>query len=110
MVRLLRKLLALAASFLPAVGVAHELLNRHETAVGLELGYVHTSGCPSWTDGSVGKLRHGSDGAVLNRLFVDYEGEITETLNAHIVLDAYDEDLGNVVDSECRLPCPERSA
>jgi hypothetical protein len=77
---------------------ALEIAAGHEAIFGIEAGYLKTSGHPSWTDGFVGKLRYQDDGIVLNRAFLDYRGRLTDTLRAHVVLEAYDDNLGSAID------------
>jgi len=77
---------------------AVEIAEGHEAIFGMEAGYLSMSGHPSWTEGFVGKLRYQDDGVVLNRAFLDYQGRLADTLNAHIVLEAYDDDLGEAID------------
>jgi hypothetical protein len=83
---------------LPATSSAVEIADGHEAVFGIEAGYLSMSGHPSWTEGSVGKLRYQDDGLVLNRAYMDYKGRLTDTLNAHIALEAYDDDPGNAID------------
>lgn len=73
---------------------------RHAIETSIELSYVDVSGYPSWTEGSVGKLRYDSqnDGLVMSRAFVDYRGLVTDTLDAHVSLEFYDDDLGAIAD------------
>ncbi len=89
---------ALIAAMMPATASAVEIAPGHAAIFGLDVGYVETSGHPSWTEGFVGKLRYQDDGVVLNRAYVDYRGRLTDTLRAHIVLVAYDDNLGNAID------------
>jgi len=92
---------AVTVSFSLAWGPAGaETPERHRFVFGADISYIDTSGLPSWTDGSVGKLRFDddSDGLVLNRAFVDYQGLITDTINANVVLEIYDDDLGSAID------------
>jgi len=74
--------------------------DRHEFVLGADISYVDTSGLPSWTEGFVGKLRFDddSDGLVLSRAFMDYSGLIADTIDANVVLEIYDDDLGSAVD------------
>lgn len=92
----------LTSAFLLAVlsGSANavEFARGHEATFGIEVGYLSISGHPSWTGGYVGKLRYQDDGLVLNRAYVDYKGRLADTLVAHIVLEGYDDDLGNALD------------
>jgi hypothetical protein len=92
------RILALAILLTAVPATAVELADGHNAIFGLEVGYLKTSGHPSWTEGFVGKLRYQDDGLVLNRAFLDYKGRLTDTLRAHIVLEAYDDDLGNAID------------
>lgn len=98
MVRVLRPASAFVALFASTVVVAQDVDSRHDLAIGVDVAYVETSGYESWTDGSVGKLRYSDDGLVLARAFLDYEGRLTDTLDATIVLEAYDDDLGSAID------------
>ena len=66
--------------------------------VGFEVGYVNASGYESWTEGFVGKLRHDSDGLALSRAHLDYTGKLADTLSAHVVLEGYDDKLGEAID------------
>jgi hypothetical protein len=77
---------------------AVEIADGHEVIFGIEAGYLSTSGHPSWTEGFVGKLRYQDDGVVLNRAFADYRGRFADTLTAHVVLEAYDDNLGSAID------------
>jgi hypothetical protein len=72
----------------------------HHVLFGADISYVDTSGYSSWTEGSVGKLRFddSNDGLVLSRAFVDYEGRLSDTLNAKVALEIYDDDLGSPID------------
>ena len=100
MVRILVVLASLAFALVPISRVvdATEIADGHNAIINLDIAYVDVSGYPSWTEGSVGKLRHGDDGFVMNRMFIDYSGRLTDTLNAHVVLEAYDDDLGDAID------------
>jgi len=85
-------------SVLPATATAVEFADGHEAVFGIEAGYLSMSGHPSWTEGSVGKLRYEDDGLVLNRAYMDYSGRLADTLNAHIAIEGYDDDIGNAID------------
>lgn len=98
MVRVLTALFACSACIVPVMTAADEIARSYDASVGMEFGFVKTSGYTSWTEGSVGKLRHATDGAVMNRLFFDLKGRLADTLNARVVLEAYDDDLGNAID------------
>lgn len=88
----------LALLSLPALLHAVEITEGHELNLGIEAGYLHSSGHPSWTEGFVGKLRYQNDGLILNRAYLDYRGRLTDTLRAHIVLEGYDDDIGSAID------------
>ncbi len=90
--------LAFALALTNRVADATEIADGHNAIISLDIAYVDVSGYPSWTEGSVGKLRHGDDDFVMNRMFIDYSGRLTDTLNAHVVLEAYDDDLGDAID------------
>jgi len=90
--------LAFALALTNRVADATEIVDGHNAIISLDIAYVDVSGLPSWTEGSVGKLRHGDDDFVMNRMFIDYSGRLTDTLNAHVVLEAYDDDLGDAID------------
>ncbi len=92
------RLALLATSLLAAPSAAVELGEGHEVTLGIEAGYLHMSGHPSWTEGFVGKLRYENDGLVLSRGFADYRGRLGDTLNARVVLEAYDDNVGNAID------------
>lgn len=77
-----------------------ESQDRHAIETSIELSYIDVSGYPSWTEGSVGKLRYDSqnDGLVMSRAFIDYQALVTDTLDAHVSLEIYDDDLGAIAD------------
>jgi hypothetical protein len=96
---MVRILIAIAGLWIVSCGVhAAEIASGHEATISIDLSYVNVSGLTSWTDGSVGKLRFSDDGLVMSRMFINYSGRISDTLNANIVLDAYDDDIGNAID------------
>lgn len=96
MVRLLAAILCCSVS--DAVPAALELAPGHAISGGVDAGFVAVSGYPSSTADAVGKLRYAEDGAGVQRAFVDYSGRWTDTLHAHVVAEAYDDDLGRAVD------------
>ncbi len=100
MVRLLVLVSAAAFASLFHTAAAADSGTRHTYEFGADLSYINTSGYPSWTDGSAGKLRFDNDGGrlLISRAFVDYEMRLTDTLNANIAADFYDDDLGASVD------------
>ena len=91
--------IALASCLFPFLAWSQDA-DRHEITTSIELSYVDASGYPSWTEGSVGKLRYddGNDGFVMNRAFVDYRARVLDTLDAHVALELYDDDLGALAD------------
>jgi hypothetical protein len=91
------KFLRAAACFVSVAAMAEEP-SRHDLAVGFDYSYVNVSGYDSWTQGSVGKLRHDEDGLVMSRAFIDLESRLTDTLDATVVLEIYDDDLGSTFD------------
>ncbi len=74
--------------------------SRQQWVAGIDFGYVHASGLPSWTDGSVGKLRFddNSDGLVVSRGFLDYETRLADTLDFSAAVEFYDDELGSAID------------
>jgi len=93
-----RVLATLSLLLFAAAAAADDSPARHQSVVGVDAGYVSMSGHPSWTEESVGKLRYQDDGVVFGRAFLDYRGRWTDTLHAHVVLEAYDDNLGTAVD------------
>lgn len=98
MVRLLSSVLLIACGAASSLAFAADIADGHKVEIGVEFGYLKMSGHTSWTEGFVGKLRYDSDGAVFNRAYLDYSGRIADTLVAHVVLEGYDDDLGNAID------------
>ena len=96
MVRVLNRISLVAALVAGTPAVAQD--SAHDVVFGVDVSYVSVSGYDSWTDGSVGKLRHTDDGLVLSRAFLDYKGRIADTLDATVVLEAYDDGLGTAID------------
>jgi hypothetical protein len=97
MVRLLAAVLLAIVGSTASVASAYDVPKRHDLAAGVEISYISVSGLPSWTEGSVGKLRYSSDGLVLNRAFLDYRGKLGDTLDGRVALEAYDDDIGDTV-------------
>ncbi|MCJ7591194.1 MAG: hypothetical protein MUO51_07555 [Woeseiaceae bacterium] len=89
---------AILLAVLTVTATAAEIVDGHEAVFGIDAGYLSMSGHPSWTEGSVGKLRYQDDGVVLNRAFVDYNGRVADTLKVHIALEGYDDNLGSAID------------
>jgi hypothetical protein len=88
---------AFLLAVMPGSASAVEFAAGHEATFGIEAGYLSMSGQASWTEGSVGKLRYRDDGLVLNRAFMDYKGRPADTLDVHIVFEAYDDDPGDAI-------------
>lgn len=67
---------------------------------GTDISYVSTSGHPSWVGGSAGKLRYDrdSDGFTVSRAFADYRARITDTFEARLVAEIYDDGIGSALD------------
>lgn len=87
--------------FLPMAGIAQsDAPGRHQVSAGVDLSFVQTSGYQSWTEGLVGKLRYdeNTDGLVISRGFLDFQSRLTDTLDAKIALELYQDDLGSVAD------------
>ena len=84
----------------PAAVAQSGAQDRHAIETSIELSYIDASGYPSWTEGSVGKLRYDNqnDGLVMSRAFIDYQALVTDTLDAHVSLEIYDDDLGAIAD------------
>jgi len=84
----------------PAAVAQSGARDRHAIETSIELSYIDASGYPSWTEGSVGKLRYDNqnDGLVMSRAFIDYQALVTDTLDAHVSLEIYDDDLGAIAD------------
>lgn len=98
MVRVLRPLVALASLVATTTASAQAADSALDIAAGFDIAYVGVSGYESWTDGSVGKLRYSDSGVKLARAFVDFEGRLTDTLDAIVVIEAYGDGVGTAVD------------
>lgn len=100
MVRLLIAVLFAVSLLLPLTTTAAEKPARYALRIDADISYVDTSGLPSWAEGFVGKLRYDdeTDGLVLSRAFVDYSLRLTDTVQANVALEIYDDDLGAVAD------------
>ena len=96
MERLRLTVFLLLLASVPAKAV--EIATGHEATIGIEAGYVHLSGYPSWTEQSYGKLRDDDEGLIFSRAYLDYHGRVTDTIGANVVLEAYDDDLGHAAD------------
>ena len=100
MVRLLiliaTAIIALAAH--PANG--SDVSNRYKLSAGIDVSYIDASGYTSWTEGFVGKLLYDNynEGLKISQAFADVDFQLTDTLKAHAVVAAYDDDIGSMVD------------
>lgn len=95
---MVRVLAALTFLFMGhAAADAADAPGRHKAVFGVEAGYVEVTGHTSWTEGFVGKFRYQDDGLQFGSAFLDYRGRWADTLRAHIVLEAYNDDVGSVV-------------
>jgi hypothetical protein len=77
---------------------AAEAPSRYQLSTGVDINYVDVSGLPSWTRGSVGKLRYDDSGIMFTRAFADYGMHLTDTVKLHAALEAYGDDVGSAVD------------
>lgn len=99
MVRILRKL-AWVFLFASSGATAADAPSRASFAIGADISLVDTSGHPAWTSGSAGKLRYDedSDGLTISRMFADYRYRLADTLDAHVMVEVYDDDIGSELD------------
>jgi len=97
MVGVLKQAFAVACVVLPAAASAVEVAPGQELAFGADAGFQQVSSLPAWTSGSVGKLATDSDGAVLDRAFVDYSGRLTDTLDVRVAAEGYSDDIGGTL-------------
>ena len=66
--------------------------DRNELFVGIGTAYFHSStDLKAWPEGGLGKLRYADDGVEATRLFAEYHGRISPTLNARVVADYVDD-------------------
>ena len=67
---------------------------------GLDIGLLRSSGHPSWLEGSAGKLRfdEDNDGLQLTRGFLDFESLVTDTVKAHFLMEAYNDEFSTLFD------------
>lgn len=94
----LRQLIAVTL-IVSGIAIADEPA-RYEFEAGGDISYIDTSGYASWAQGSAGKLRHDGDtnGLQFSRAFAAYKLRVTDTVNATIAVDIYDDDLGSSAD------------
>jgi hypothetical protein len=98
-VRILRKLCWVLPFAFTAADAA-EAPARASFVIGADISLVDTSGHPAWTSGSAGKLRYDedSDGLTISRFFADYHYRLADTLDAVVMVEAYDDDIGAGID------------
>ena len=94
------KRLALTLPLALAIAHASDEPARYSYVAGADLSIIRTSGHPAWTSGSAGKLRYDddSDGATISRLFADYRYRLADTLDATLMVEAYNDDIDSGVD------------
>ncbi len=81
-----------ALALLGAASCACAEGDRNELFIGVGTAYFHSStDLKAWPEGGLGKLRYADDGAEAVRLFAEYHGRITPTLNARVVADYVDD-------------------
>ena len=97
-----RLLILISATFLafaahPADG--SDAPNRYQLRAGIDVSYINASGYTSWTEGFVGKLLYddNNEDLKISQAFVDANFQLTDTLKAHAVVDAYDDGIGSIV-------------
>ncbi len=95
----IRSALVLAALLTP-MAHANSEPSRSTVQWGVDIKFTDASGHPSWTNGSAGKLLFDTDndGLSLGYSFADISTRLTDTLDAHIVAELIDDDMGAVVD------------
>ncbi len=100
MVKVLILIAAIFLAFAVHTASASEAPDRYRLRTGVDVSYIDASGHPSWTEGSVGKLRYddNNDGLMISRAFADYEFRLADTLKVHAAVEAYDDDIGSAVD------------
>jgi hypothetical protein len=83
---------ALALALLAAAQGASAEGDRNEVFVGVGTAYFNAStDMKAWPDGGLGKLRVADDGVGATRLFAEYHGRVTPTLNARVIADYVDD-------------------
>ncbi len=84
--------LSAAIALLGAASCACAEGDRNELFVGVGTAYFNSStDLKAWPEGGLGKLRYADDGAEAVRLFAEYHGRITPTLNARVIADYVDD-------------------
>ena len=100
MVRLLTVLLIAGLLLSAQSVVADDAPNRYQLTAGIDISYIDADGYKSWTEGFVGKLRYDdvNNGLSISQAFVDGHFLISDTVKVRAVVEAYDDDLGSIVD------------
>lgn len=81
-----------ALTLLGAATFVHAEGDRNELFLGVSTSYFDSStNLTAWPDGGLGKLRYAGDGVGASRVFAEYHGRITPTLNARLVADYVDD-------------------
>jgi len=99
---MVRLLILIAATFLAFAAHAadgSDAPNRYRQSTGIDVSYIDVSGYTSWTEGFVGKLLYddNNEGLKISQAFADVNFQLTDTLKAHAVVEAYDDDIGSIV-------------
>ncbi len=73
--------------------------NRYQLSAAIDVSYIGASGYTSWTEGFVGKLLYddNNEGLKISHAFADVNYLLTDTLKAHAVVVAYDDDISSLV-------------
>jgi hypothetical protein len=88
---------AVALALLGAMPAARAEGDRNEVYFGVSTAWFKSStALAAWPDGGLGKLRYADDGVQAVRLFAEYHGRITPTLNARVVADYVDDGASGV--------------
>jgi hypothetical protein len=89
--------LAPAFTALLAAAAAGAETDRHDLQLDVSAGYLSSStDLTAWPEGGVSKLRITDDGLTLLRVFADYRGRLTPTLQARVIADYVDDGASGV--------------
>ena len=89
--------LAPAFTILIAAAAAGAESDRHDLQLDVSAGYISSStDLTAWPDGGVSKLRITDDGLTVLRVFADYRGRLTPTLQARVIADYVDDGSSGV--------------
>ena len=99
MVRLPTLIAATCLAFAAHPADGSDAPNRYQISAGIDVSAIRASGYTSWTEGFVGKLLYddNNDGLKISQTFADFNFQLTDTLNAHAVVEAYGDNLGPIV-------------